>query len=132
MERILQIPVRPDEFMSLLTGRVPLHEHDYAILQENTGAEGYVLELEKTWQGVVQRIYLDRSKAVVQSVELFDESGFLIYRAVFTGFKNYNHYGIPSRLMVSTEGSRRFQLDISHYQTDVDVNEKLFVLTPPQ
>ena len=131
MERILQIPIKPAEFMALLTGRVPLVEHDFASLEKHTGGEGYVLELKKKWQGVVERIYLDRSKATVRMVELFDDSGFLIYRATFDGFKRYNGSEIPSRMVVSTESRRRFRLDISRYQTDIAVNEALFVLTPP-
>lgn len=131
MEKIIQIPVEPADFLSLLTGCVPLYEHDYASLEPRAEGKGYLLELTRKWQGAVQKIYLDQSKALVQQVESFDDSGFLIYRAEFNRFKKYNRYEIPSRVAVSTAGGRRFQLDISQYRTDVDVNAALFVLTPP-
>jgi len=131
MERILQVPIQPAEFISLLTGGVPLYEHDYASLDAREAGEGYVLELEKKWQGAVQKIYLDPSKALVQEMELFDDSGFLIYRTSFGGFNQFDQYGVPSRVAVSTAGGRRFQLDISRYQTGIALNEGLFVLSPP-
>jgi hypothetical protein len=132
LERLLSIPIKPADFMALLSGRIPVYGHDLASLEKNSAGEGYVLKLENRWQRVVERIYLDRSKMSVQQIEIFNHSGALIYRVVFDKIIIAGKYQIPGRLVVSSDTGSRFQLDIQNYQTDVAVKPSMFFLEPPR
>ena len=132
LERFLSIPIKPADFMALLSGRIPVYGYALASMEKNSAGEGYVLKLENKWQKTVERIYLDRSKLSVQQIEIFNHSGALIYRVVFDKITIRGKYQIPGRLVVSTDNGNRFQLDIQNYQIDVAVKPSMFFLEPPR
>jgi len=130
LENFISIPVKLTDIHAFLTGRVPIHEHRYALVEKS--AHGYVLILKKEWENVLEKIYFDNSEKAVHKVEMFDSSGFLLYRVVFGRMKNIKGYKIPYRLRISNEEGVIFKLDIAQYWADVSVSPSAFVLTPPE
>lgn len=131
LERLLSIPINPDDFMALLSGRIPICEYDTAVLIEDSDKRGQVLKLSRKWQGIVEQIYLDQKMQSVRQVELFDRSGSLKYRMAFEGIRTVDSYRVPGRLSVSSGSGDRLQLDIQHYQADVPIRASMFVLPSP-
>jgi len=131
LEKILSIPIRPDDFMDIIAGRIPVYAHDTAAVSEDPDGAGRILALKKAGQGTIQKIYLHDKSAAVTQTEFFDAAGFLDYRVVFSGAKRSGEYRVPAALVISTDTGRRCQLDISVFQANVALAETLFSLPPP-
>jgi len=152
MKRLFTIPVKTEDMVDILAGRVPIHSYDSAVLTDNrsqvysteghtvstrNGGEGsdqngYVLVLKKKWGDILEKIYLDEKKKNVHKVEMFDATGTLAYRVEFDGMRAINGYRVPSRLLVSNSDGSGFHLDVDRYWPDASVSPSVFVLTPPE
>ena len=130
LNKILSIPVTPDDFMNLLAGRIPVYEHDAALLTKNSDG-GFILNLRDKWGEIIEKIYLDEQKQVVQQIEIYGSSGSVKYRAAFEKMRKVDKYTIPSRLVISNQEGNRFQLDIHKYVAGVPVPPSMFILAPP-
>ncbi len=152
MRRLLGIPLKTEDMVDILAGRVPIHSYDSAVLTDNSsqaysteghtvstrnggedsGQNGYVLVLKKKWGDILEKIYLDEKKKNVHKVEMFDATGTLAYRVEFDGMRTINGCRVPSRLLVSNNDGSGFHLDVDRYWTDASVSPSVFVLTPPE
>ena len=152
MKRLLTVPVKTEDMVDILAGRVPIHSYASVVLTDNrsyvynteghrvptqNGSEGsrqngYVLVLKKKWGDILEKIYLDEKKKNVQKVEMFNPSGTLAYRVEFDGMRVIEGYRIPSRLRVSNNDGSDFHLDVDRYWVDAVAPPSVFVLTPPE
>ncbi len=131
LEKIILIPVKSIDIISLLTGRTPVYEHNSVGIERDDSGTGYVLILKNSRASIIERIYLDESKTKVYKVEMFDSSGILVYRALFDRMQNINGYRVPLKLMILNDDVV-FSLSIDKYWTDVNVLPSMFVLAPPK
>jgi hypothetical protein len=132
LDRLVSIPIRSRDVVSLLSGRIPIHEYTSAGLKKNKFKKGYILVLKKRWRGVIEKIYLDENKSDIQKVEIFKSDGSLKYRAVFERMKHIKGYHVPLKLVISNDDGTGFMLDIERYMADVTVSPSVFVLSPPE
>jgi len=130
LDRLVSIPIRSRDLVSLLSGRIPIHDYTSAGL--NKLKKGYILVLKKRWRGIIEKIYLDENKLNIQKVEIFNSSGSLKYRAVFITMQSIKGYHVPLKLLISNDGGDGFTLDIERYIADVSVSPSMFVLSPPK
>ena len=131
LQRIVSVPIKISDIITLLAGRTPLREHHSALLQRQDSGNGYVLTLKKRWYGIVEKIYLAEDKKQVRQIEFFNRSGSLIYRARFDEMQAVNAYRVPARLNISSDMSMGFQLVVQKYETGIPVFPSMFVLKPP-
>jgi hypothetical protein len=131
LQRIVSVPIKISDIITLLAGRTPLREHHSALLYRQDSGNGYVLTLKKRWYGVVEKIYLAEDKKQVRQIEFFDRSGSLIYRARLDEMQAVDTYQVPARLSISSGESMGFQLEVQKYSTDIAVDPSMFVLKPP-
>ncbi|MEX1350360.1 MAG: DUF4292 domain-containing protein [Desulfobacterales bacterium] len=131
LQRIVSVPIKISDIISLLAGRTPFREHHSALLQRQDSGNGYVLTLKKRWYGVVEKIYLAEDKRQVSQIEFFNRSGSLIYRARLDEMQTVNTYQIPTKLSISSDTSMGFQLVVQKYWTGIPVFPSMFVLRPP-
>lgn len=130
-EKILSIPIKSDDIIELLRGRIPLYDHSRAALISETSGNNYVLVLEKKWRGVIEKIHLDRGQKSVYKVEIFNGKGGLCYRAEFKSMQNIQGYRVPRLLEISNDKGDGFSLKIDRYLANVAVSPSVFVLKPP-
>ena len=131
LRRIVSVPIKPSDIITLLAGRTPLREHHIAVLEKQDFGPGYVLILKKRWSGVVEKIYLEEDKSHVRQIEFFSRSGSLIYRARFDEMQVVNSFQVPARLSISSGESMGFQLEVQKYWTGIPVSPSMFILRPP-
>ena len=131
LKRILSISIPTSDVLSLLSGRVPLREHQTALLLKQDSEPGYVMVLKRPWWGVIEKIYFAENKAQVRRVEFYDRTGSLIYGAKFDAMQMVNGYQIPARLSITNGQGGDFQLDINRFWPNVQVTADMFVLNPP-
>ena len=156
MKRFFSIPIKSDDIVNILAGRIPFDNYDYAVViknsppsrtpgsvsnrntaqwsQKESGGyeDGYILVLKKGWGNIREKIYLDTNKKYVRKVEVFYLTGDLKYRAEFNRMMDIEGYRVPSRLVLSTDDGSGFQLDVDRYWAGVSVSQSMFVLTPPE
>jgi hypothetical protein len=132
LKRIISIPIKVGDILDLLSGRVPIREHQSATMAEQAAGQGYVLVLKKRWWGVTEKIYIDETKSRAYQVEFFNRSGSLIYRAQFNEMQTVKDYRVPANLRISNGKDANFELDINRFWADVEVNPSMFVLKPPE
>ncbi len=130
LKKIISIPIKSGDIFSLLAGRIPVNKHEFESIIKDDAENGYLLVLKKKWGNIIEKIYVDSSKNNVRKVEVFDDTGFLLYSAVFDRMQTINGYDVPLRLLFSGGNGDRFQLDIQRYWTDISVSPSVFVLTP--
>ncbi len=129
LKKAIQIPVKPVEIVSLLSGRIPLYEYHTADIIRNK-KQGYVIVLKKRSGNVIQKIYLNEDKKDVKKIELFDANEELLYFAVIDSLQKINKYHVPLNLSVSSDNGNGFTIDVHKYWIDVSVNASMFVLAP--
>ena len=132
LKRLISIPIRSDDVITLLTGKVPIREYHQAQLKEDASGDGYILILRKRWWGIIEKIYIDESKSQVHQIEMFDRGGSLTYRASFEKIKDIQGYRVPFRLKISNDDGADCRLEIDRYWADITVTPSMFVLTPPE
>jgi len=155
-KRFFSIPVKSDDIVNIMAGRVSVDNFDSAVVIKNSPPggrsnvtpnchtalssqeepcaheDGYILVLKKRWGVTCQKIYLDANRKQVRKVENFYFTGDLKYRAEFKKMQDIEGYRVPSRLVLSTDDGSGFQLDVDRYWAGVSVSPSLFVLTPPE
>jgi hypothetical protein len=132
LKRIILIPITSSEVIALLTGRIPMRKFNSVSLIKADSGEGYVLTLKKRWWGIQEKIYLDQNKSRVHQIEIFNQSGSLMYRAIFEKVQDVSGYQIPFRLKLTDDDGADFELDIDRYWANIAISPSTFVLTPPE
>ena len=132
LKHVISIPIQAGDILDLLAGRVPIREHNTAILSKQDAGQGFVLALKKRWWGIIEKIYLNEDKTRVRLIEYYSRTGSLVYRARFDEMQMVNGFQVPARLSISNGEDTDFQLDVSRYYTDVPVTDSMFVLNPPE
>jgi outer membrane lipoprotein-sorting protein len=131
LQRLLTIPLKSSDVVTVLSGRVPIAAHGSASLVRDTDGSGNILVLRRWWR-VVEKIFLDDSLEEVQTVEMYDLGGGLRYRVNFRRMQEVDGYRVPRRLEINREDGSSLRLDIERYFAGVAVTPELFVIEPPE
>jgi len=130
LKKLISIPIKADDILSLLAGRIPVYKHEFKSIIKDDAENGYLLILKKRWGTIIEKIYVDGSKNNIRKVEVFDDTGSLLYSVVFDRMQTINGYDVPLRLLFSGGNGNGFQLNIQRYWTDISVLPSVFVLNP--
>ncbi len=129
LKKIISIPVKLDDLLFFLSGRVPIYKHSIIKVDKNKDT-GFVIVLKKKWRGIVEKIYMDSNKTDVYKVELFNGTGNFLYRVHLENMKKIGNYLIPEKIEISNDDAV-FQLVIDKSWVDCHVSSSIFVLNPP-
>ena len=132
LKHLLSIPIKTDDVIDLLSGRIPITQHTGIELNRNLPGNGYVLILKRKWSGICEKIYLDENKTKIEKIELFRFPKRLVYRAIFNGSRTINGFDIPSEIVVTDTKGIFFKLRIDNYYTNVPVYPSAFILKQHQ
>jgi hypothetical protein len=150
MKKIFSFPVKPEDVVNLLNGRVPMETYDSAFVMnkvplnrpsnpgttrsENIEREenGDIVVLKDGWGNVREKIFIDSNGKDVHKVEVFDFVGTLAYRVEFKRMQHIKEYRIPSLLVFSDDKGSGLELDIDRYWADAAVSPSVFTLAPPE
>ncbi|MDO9264618.1 MAG: hypothetical protein Q7U02_11675 [Desulfosalsimonadaceae bacterium] len=133
LTQVSGVPIRVSEVVELLAGGIPIYAHDSVALEPlvspSSPKEGYVLVFKKRWLGVVQKIYLDSSRSVVEKVEIY-KWWKKAYQAELAQVRQVNGHRIPFDLSISNGHSQGFRVINDRYWADVSVKPSMFSLEP--
>jgi hypothetical protein len=129
--KLLPVPITTDALISLLIGRAPVYDYHTLSMEPNNAAYGSLFELKGRWQGVTQKIYLDKTNTTVLKVEMFDLNGRLAYAAELDRRKTLSGFSIPFRLRLFNTEQLVFTLTVERCWVNITVETAVFTLTPP-
>ncbi|MEE8398800.1 MAG: hypothetical protein V3S89_07325 [Desulfobacterales bacterium] len=131
LKRLVSIPIRANDLLTLLTGRIPVHRHHSARFIRHETDEGDVLVLKKWWR-IREKIHFTKNTNVPYKVEVFDLAGSLLYSAQLERIQQVDSFQIPMKITI-TDGTNQagIQLIVDRYMPNVTVAESMFVLSPP-
>lgn len=125
LERLVDIPIKTNEIISLLSGKIPLTSYDYANTFKSPDNQTFILELSKSWWGVVERVFLDHEKKIT-GYEMV-KSGKTVYSVSFNEFQDINNFRLPSNIFIISEDASCI-INFSNYYTNPEVEPALFTL----
>lgn len=128
LEKIVSIPIRSSEIISIVGGGAPIFQHYSAIL-EPYGTEGYYLTLKKKNGALSERILVDRHKNTIRMIEKYD-SDKLVYRVNLDKIRTVGGFEVPHRIRVFDHENRGFELNIDTYWANVNIDPSKFNLIP--
>ena len=131
LKRLISLPLKPGDMVTLLSGRIPISAHQKVQLQPDASGKGFVVSLIN-WSRTVQKIFLNSTRDEVRKIEMFGNRGVLLYRAEFDSRRMVQGYRVPFMLNISDDAGNRMRLDIERYMADVAVDPSMFVLKPPK
>ncbi|RJP83628.1 MAG: hypothetical protein C4522_00340 [Desulfobacteraceae bacterium] len=132
LEELSSIPVKIEDVMEFLIGRVPIREHATSTIERSDSDGGYIVILKENWTGITEKIYLDEKKTKIYKVEIFGITGALSYRAELTGEIMIDGFSLPSRVVLSNESGDSVQWRIDRYFANVPVEHSMFLIPPPE
>ncbi len=131
LKRLVPVPIRADDLLSLLAGRIPVHSYHSARLIRRSANGDDVLVLRKWWR-TCERIYFAKDTTIPRRVEVFDLGGSLLYRAHLDRIQGIDGFDIPMDLTISDgENQAGIRLVVDRYWPNISVTESMFALTPP-
>ena len=130
LKRLISIPIKASEIVTLMAGRIPLRDYHSARLMMLPKGNGYVLELENRWWGVLEKLYLDDAKTRIRQIELFSRLGSLEYRVNFEKMKTIEGYQIPFLMHISNDEGIDVQFKADRFWVNIEVTPAMFVLEP--
>lgn len=130
LKRLISLPLKPSDMVTLLSGRIPLADHKSAWMKPDSAGSGFIVNLIKRSR-IVQKIYLDPLQDQVRKIEMFSNRGSLVYRVEFASHQMVEGYRVPFVLNITDDAGNRMHLDIERYMADVEVDPSMFVLEPP-
>ncbi|UCD31804.1 MAG: hypothetical protein JSW04_11240 [Desulfobacterales bacterium] len=156
IKRAFSVSIKLDDIVSILAGRIPIHQYRSAVLIKDRFTRkaplmlpqgggntvrsgpskgdkgGYILVLKRGWVNIQEKIYFYADKINIRKIEVFNLAGALAYRAEFDKMQNVNGYQVPAVIIFSNDEGSGFRLDVERYWPHVHVSPSMFVLSPPE
>lgn len=128
LERIVSMPVRIQEIISILAGQVPMEPFNRQALSDKKNSSETTLVLAKKWGGTVGMVQFDKEEHISRFQRLNREKETL-YSVERLNLKTYKTYTIPSTTIINDGSGRTMTLKITGFYPDIPVKESLFSLT---
>jgi len=131
LKRLIYIPIKTSEIVTLIAGRIPLRDYHSSRLVMLPDSSGHVLELKNRWWGVLEKLYLDAAKTRIRQIEFFNRRGALEYRVTFEKMKTISGYRVPVLLNISNDEGIDVQFKVDRFWANIEILPSMFVLEPP-
>jgi len=126
----LAVPVETADLISLVSGHVPLREHDAVDVIGSTG-KGPILVLRRH-QTLVERIELSPDRKSVVRIDMFGAAGQRAYRIVYPEWRVTVDDRLPPWLEIFTGDGDSIRIQFIRYRENVPIDPAMFVLDTPR
>ncbi len=129
LEKVLSVPVRMSDIISILTGKIPVQPFDSARFEDTDNREQpRSLLLNSLITNRMQRLVMD-SGGGVREFSLLKNPEQPIYRLRFDEFENFSSCGIFTRMSITNESGESAVFRIYSFQKNPDLKDSVFNLT---
>jgi hypothetical protein len=138
LSRFLPLGLTISEVTALLSGGQPLPEHRVMGLTESraVGEKAWILSLHRTYDGLLEKIYMTPGSRQVSRVELGPIDGKPFYQLTYADYRETDHpdrIAAPFQITVDDQQSRR-QLIVAYKEVRLnpELPPDLFKIEPPK
>jgi hypothetical protein len=131
LSKLIAIPLRAQDLMQIIAGRLPIRKYNKLQIQEGEGGQPYTLILRNRWNTVIQEIYLDETFQHVNGFAIFNQNGSKEYHAFFETMQSVGEYYVPSQVKIANRKGDTLQIDVDRHWLNIPIAPTLFRLTPP-
>jgi hypothetical protein len=128
LKRIISIDMTIEEFLDLVSGRIPVEREGGVRLEESTSDSGPRLVLDGRGRDHHDAVYLDTDRSTVRRFERRDRSGKLIYRVVFGNYGETDGFRLPESITIQDENGQMVHVDVERVWVNPDLTDEQFVL----
>ncbi|MCP4114109.1 MAG: hypothetical protein GY737_01675 [Desulfobacteraceae bacterium] len=128
LKQVISMPVRIQEIISLLAGRIPMEPFDRAILSNNGPSSPATLTLTRKWRGTVGTVLVDRQDQILGFQRLKSNRD-PVYSTERKNLKKYGIHTIPMKTVINDPSGRTLTLEITSFYPDVPIKDSVFSLT---
>ncbi|MBI9091314.1 MAG: hypothetical protein JEZ12_19040 [Desulfobacterium sp.] len=128
LKRVISMPVRIQEIISLLAGRIPMEPFDSAMLSTDGPSSETTLVLARKWRGTVGTVQVDQKNQIL-GFQRLNNNRDPIYSTERRDLKSYGSHTIPMKTVINDSSGRTLTLEITSFYPDVPVKESVFSLT---
>ena len=125
LKTVISMPVRLQEIISLLAGRIPMEPFDRAMLTNDNPS---ALVLTRKWRGTVGKILFDQQDRIL-GFQRLNSNRTPVYSTERRKLKRYGTHTIPMKTVINDPSGRRLTLEITSFYPDIPVKDSVFSLT---
>lgn len=129
LESIIHVPISLADLQSLLSGRVPLPEHESAQIVE-VQAQYRVVGLKNRWHVTVAKLKVNRETRQIQSMKVYDGEGEVKYRVQWLQWEEAGEYTIPSQLGITSSANQKLVYKLGRFWPNAQLPPSTFILEP--
>lgn len=130
MARIVSVEMTPEDFMDLLSGRIPVHQ-DGDVRMEQREGEGSLLIVDGRGRDYTDIISLDESGSGIREFQRREGDGQLIFRASFEGNMEEDGHHLPGIIALSNDKGASIDIRIEKCWINPEIDAEQFVLESP-
>lgn len=126
LEKIIHIPISPSAIIQLLSGRVPIRDHDNSFIQKSGNDSNCIVLFSK--KKIVEKIYMDKTNQVTSFI-VFNRAGKRSYNVMLTEHQTFAACDIPRRLTISDGSGNNVSIHIDKYWVNPAYSPDIFKLS---
>jgi outer membrane biogenesis lipoprotein LolB len=127
LKRIISIDMTIEDFLDLISGRLPVEKEGGVRLEEKADS-GLHLLLDGSGRDHLDTIYLDADGSTVRKFERREPKGKLLYRVVFGDFEETDGFRLPESVTIQDENGRMVHVDVERAWVNPGLTDEQFVL----
>jgi len=122
----LGVPVKTAHLVALVSGRVPLQEHDTVdVIEANEGGAVLVLRRRQT---IVQRIEMNSDGQTVARIDMFDTMGKPTVHIEYAKRRQTDQGRLPPWLDIASGGGDSIRIQFLRFRENVPIDPAIFML----
>lgn len=129
LERILSVPVKMSDIISVLTGKIPVKPYDYAWFKEtDSKKEPRSILLNVQSEKRMQQLIID-SDGGISEFSLLEGLEQPVYKVGFSGLQKFDSNSIFTRMAIKSESGETAVFRIQAFQKNPEMKDSVFNLT---
>lgn len=133
LEKLISLPIRVQDALNFLAGRIPADAYRSAVLLEEKFAGDRVLVMKRPGRDAgYDKIHVKTAADTIRKIESFHKNERLNYRVEFITMQDISGFQVPQELVFSDGDRVGMHLFVDQFWPNASVADSLFVLTEPK
>lgn len=126
IEKVLSVPVLPEDFIGLVTGRPQLGNFDLA---KTSSLPGDHKQLDLFKKNKTVTTLMVSPEETPQLMTKYDKKSRILYRVSFSGYTSHDGFSIPSVIFIRKGDHTSLKIEIASYWPNSNPEPEIFRLT---
>lgn len=127
LERIIAIDMTVEDFLDLISGRLPVHQGGNVRLEESADS-GPLLVLDDKKVNYTETILLDIDRSTVREFERRKRDGTLLFRVLYEKRQDTEGFTLPESMSIHNDNGRMIHITVERTWVNPELTDDKFVL----